>query len=260
MLLRDLPLLFFLIAMSFIFVIEEDWATVIPAIALTIWLLARALRKVPQAKVTAAGIEKDHGPVTPFGSILRVVRDGRERPATVVTPDGQEDLSLADKDLVKLSRTSLNRWMIEDQKITVTAGEVGQELQITYEPQGKFSINCTELEDYFYWFLFAGLILGYLYGWGFKAMLSALVAYLLFFRLPLVFHEVQLSVVGDRIILRDEHLREYILRFADIAAVEKGLFRVKVTAKSGEVLYFPQGFVLLPELIEELAGSLADRK
>jgi len=47
--------------------------------------------------------------------------------------------------------------------------------------------------------------------------------------------------------------KEHFVKYSDIAKVEKGMFRTKLTTKSGEILYFPQACFLLPELITELS-------
>lgn len=42
------------------------------------------------------------------------------------------------------------------------------------------------------------------------------------------------------------------LSFDEITLVDKGLYRIKITTKSGEVLYFPKACYMLVELINEL--------
>jgi len=47
--------------------------------------------------------------------------------------------------------------------------------------------------------------------------------------------------------------KEHFVKYSDIANVEKGIFRTKVTIKNGEIIYFPQACFLLPELITEFS-------
>jgi hypothetical protein len=224
------------------------------------------LRKARVAVVTAVGLAVGAGPVIPYAEIDRIVSEGGGFPSVVFSANSRKKLHIQGKDFAKLARTSLNRWSIKGEKITVTPCEPGQGPVIEYSRLGKYATYRLEMPAM--WLFYLALILfviglavpsgdelelaGYL-GAGLAVLIVILEVVIAFYR------KVQVSIIGDRIILKDENLREHILRFGDIAAVEKGLFQIKVTDKNGEVLHFPQGFVLLPGLIEELAGPPADR-
>ncbi len=225
------------------------------------------LRKAKAAGITAAGLAVDTEPVIPYAYIDRIISEGGGFPSVVFSDKGRREFHIEGKDYVKLARTSLNRWDIKGEKVTLTPGDAGQYPVIEYSRLGKYATYRLDMPKM--WLFYLALfffVIGFAAPDGDEFVLAgdlgagvAVLIIVLELTIP-IFKKVQLSVVGDRIILTDENLREHVLRFADIIAVEKGLFRIKVTAKNGEILYFPRGFVLLPELIEELAGPLANRK
>lgn len=68
------------------------------------------------------------------------------------------------------------------------------------------------------------------------------------------YKKMSVTLTENDITVNDEHSAERILPLADVAKVERGFFRTRVTAKNGVVLHFPRACYLLPEMIEEFAG------
>lgn len=250
------PWAFPLIALTYISISKGEWITAAIIVTLLLSTLACSLQKVNKATVCTTDLEDETGTVIPFETVVRIVRNGDNVPAVIVTANGETELKIADKDFAKLAKTNLTCWAVDGKKITASVGEESQALQISYTPQGKYSTYKNKFDFFFVYLAPVAFFLGYLYKLELLsfAAVAAGVCYWLFFKFLNVFREVELSVLGDTILLKDENLVEHRLKFGDIAAIDQGFFRVKVTAKDGRVFHFPQGFVLLPELIEELAS------
>ena len=90
-----------------------------------------------------------------------------------------------------------------------------------------------------------------------KLLFRASLICILLFCILIYYRRVKVSVEGDRVLLK-RGKQEENFRFCDVAGMEKGFFQVKVTAKDGQVFFFPRGCILLPEIIEDFAG-LAER-
>lgn len=249
------PWAFPLIALTYLSISKGEWITAVIIVTLLLCTLTCSLQKVNKATVCTTGLEEENGAVIPFETVVRIVRNGDNVPAVIVTASGETELKIADKDFAKLARTNLNRWAVDGKKITASAGEESQALQINYTPQGKYSTYNSKFDFFFVYLAPVAFFLGYLYKLELLsfAAVAAAVCYWLFFKFLNAFREVELSVLGDTVLQKDENLVEHSIKFGDIAAIEQGIFQVKVTTKDGRALRFPQGFVLLPELIEELA-------
>ncbi|MDT8900716.1 hypothetical protein [Anaeroselena agilis] len=236
---------------------QGDWIRSLVFIAALLFILGWYLRKVNKVTVSTVGLEEDDGSFIPFESVIRIDRDNDYDPVIITTATGEKQRKIADRELAELAGTTLNQWAVDGKMITVTPGEAGQSLKINYAPRGKYCLYRGNLDFFVVNLSTAVVFLGYLCGLQnvSLAAMAAGVCYWLFFKFLNVFREVEMSVLGGTIILKGENLVEHRLKFGDVAAIERGIFQVKVTAKDGQVLRFPQGFVLLPELIEEFASE-----
>lgn len=226
-------------------------------------IVKRIIRRAEVAKVAETGLEMEKGAVIPFNAIERIVRDGGGFPSVVFAADSQEIVHFPDREFVRLARTRLNRWTlvpdswtVEPENITVTPSEPEQELTVEYGVGGKYrtfrlSTSVTRL-SYLAFFLLVVSAPPRIY------YLVLAIPYLIFEIILPAYKKVHVSVAGDRIMLVDENKVEHILKFGDIAAVEKGFFQIKVSAKNVEVIYFPQRCLLLPALIQDQSGCKAD--
>ncbi len=237
---------------------ELEWLLGLSTVTLIIlgWVYW-SLRKARRGTIAVSGIGLENGSLIPYECIDRIVCEGDGFPSTVFTENGELNLHIVDGEFAKLARTNLNQWAVKAEKVTVTAGEPGQTLRISYKPRGKYCTYRLGKQQSIILFVLCTLLpIEMFFKLGLATVfLVAGLSFLLFFRFPIIYRNNELSVCGDTILLKDENLVEHRLNFGDIAAIEQGIFQVKVTAKDGRTLYFPQGFVLLPELIEELAGK-----
>lgn len=69
------------------------------------------------------------------------------------------------------------------------------------------------------------------------------------------YKEVEVTIEGRNVRLRDENLVDHNIEFNEVDRVEIGLLRTKITAKDGRVVFFPQALFLLPEFVELYAVS-----
>jgi hypothetical protein len=237
---------------------ELEWLIGLSTVALIILgLVYWSLRKARKGTVTASGIGLESGSFIPYAFIDKIVREGDGFPSTVFTENGDINLHIADGEFAKLARTSLNQWAVKAEKVTVTAGEPGQTLRISYKPRGKYCTYRLGKQESIILFVLCALLPIKIF-FELELAMVTLVAglgFFLFFYFPIIYRKNGLSVIGDTILLKDENSLEHRLQFGDIAGIKQSIFRVKVTTKDGRTLYFPQGFVLLPELIGEFASE-----
>lgn len=219
------------------------------------------LRRARFAKVAAGGLELADGTVIPFAATDRIVNEGDGFPSVVFSADIREKVRITGKDFISLAFTRLNQWVVEKEELTVTPGEPGQEFSVKYSRRGKY--GTTRLDRYINWVTLAVLFLT-LVGpdaTGLEELKQAVFILLVLVLLILAFKpviplykKIRVSVTSDGIVLVDENKVERTLKFRDITAVAEGFFQIKVTTKTGDVYYFPQGCVLLSELIKDQAG------
>ncbi|MDR3563362.1 MAG: hypothetical protein P4N59_18275 [Negativicutes bacterium] len=162
-------------------------------------------------------------------------------------------------DIIKLLsvRPAWNQWHVTNWIIKIAPGQPGEELRVNYAPRGayargNFALFLAAVPAGLLLMLLAALTLVMQYSF-LKVMLFLVVVFVAWFGVPGIW-QVEVSVTADGVTLQNKKGREHFLAFADIAKIERGFFRTKVTAKDGAVLHFPRACYLLPDLIEELAG------
>ncbi|MDR3563375.1 MAG: hypothetical protein P4N59_18340 [Negativicutes bacterium] len=208
--------------------------------------------------------KKPRGKVTPWG--IRIVGRTGEIPiaeikkiyhkdwqTVIETADGEAKTRLPVSELVTLSNGRLNEWRITENSLVIVPEASEKPFRSVYAPIGKYAVNPSVMSWLFalgyLLFIFRDVILqGIEYSIAYFILL--LVAQFFFRR----YKPFTVTLDDTGLTLQDEKGRQQSLAFAEVAQVEKGIFRTTVTAKDGEVLHFPRGCYLLPELIEELAG------
>lgn len=69
------------------------------------------------------------------------------------------------------------------------------------------------------------------------------------------YKEVEVTIEGRNVRLRDENLVDHRIEFDDVDKVKLGLLRTEITTKDGRVVYLPQALFLLHEFVELFAVS-----
>ena len=175
--------------------------------------------------------------------------------------DERDGVYIDATDIVRyLTRSPLNQWYISRLHVTMSRGMNGEGLQISYGPLGKYAWS----ENIFYGvclFLFLELLVLGLW----KVLLCLIGLVVLLLVVLHVYEQVKVTLTNESITLVERvnpiwlclwskmDPKEHCIKYGEIAKVEKGIFRTKVTTKQGEIIYFPQACFLLPELITALS-------
>lgn len=173
----------------------------------------------------------------------------------IITNGMKEEMSLNRRELIKLLDTRLNKWFIDYDTYSIEPGNGG--MHIKYAPVGKYAFGSSSvlvLKILSYMVLPVFWLLSE-YTWiSFSQLLMPAISVLLVLVLWRKYKMVAVELDDQGITLEEQGGKKQFLHFADVLSVEKGLFRILVTTKAGQSLYFPAALQLLPELIEELAG------
>lgn len=181
-------------------------------------------------------------------------------PDTKVTvSDGSEELELCvhGKSLIPLIGTRLNQWSIKEELFSIKTSD-SDKIFIKYSPIGKYAwpLSYEAIDCYIVLIAFVGetAIFEDIYHSLLIPLLVIFAVKFLIFTGLMHCQKVQIILTDDKIEILDSQGVENSIEVSDVAKVEKGIFRVKVTGKSGWVTYLPRGCYLLPELITELTG------
>jgi hypothetical protein len=215
------------------------------------------MRNAGRGRVSANMLEMENGAPIPLANVEKIVSEGWGFPAVVFAAGDQINMHIPRSDLVKLAKTRLNQWTVGDREIiTLTPAEPGQELQISYSARGAYEIyKSARLAIWFIALLSCPLLSD---AFGFTSWLIAFFAYTAVLVILPHFDPVEASVAGDTVSWK-LYGKEETFRLSDVASLQRRLFHISVTTENGDVFRFPRAFVLLPELIEELAAPLAGR-
>jgi hypothetical protein len=173
----------------------------------------------------------------------------------VSSPAGLIEICLTDEELSKLAKTRLNDWSIstmwdmDTKLVMVTPGLPGKGISIFYKEVGRYAPSpylISRLGVPIFGITILGLFLNLFDAIGFMVIM-AVFAVMCF---GPVFYQRVLVTLDDRGILLRGGDSERFLPFTEVVKVDKGLFRVKVTAKSGEIFYFPKACYLLADFIK----------
>ncbi|WP_371363627.1 hypothetical protein SRRS_45070 [Sporomusa rhizae] len=160
----------------------------------------------------------------------------------------------------RLTRSPLNQWCISRLNVTMSQGMSGKGLNISYRPLGKYSWWENTFFRFCLFFFLELLIMGF---WKPLLGLIGLVALLII--VLHIYEQVKVTLTNEGVTLVERvnpiwlclwskmDPKEHFVKYSDIAKVEKGIFRTKLTTKNGEIIYFPQACFLLPELITEFS-------
>ena len=157
-----------------------------------------------------------------------------------------KEFCLGHRDIISLLRTSLNQWSLNRWSVfSISAGVPDAAMNVRYTV-GKLGANGFEIALVF------GLILCGSIGLIPKDYLFSLAVVILI--ISKIYPKISVRLDSTGVSLVEGSGAEKYMALADVAKVEKGIFRTKVAAKDGQVLYFPQSCYLFPELIREFAG------
>lgn len=207
---------------------------------------------LPRGVVTRDGILLiKKNAVIPFQNIEKINMDDKGI-AVLQTAAGETEVLIDEWDMVKLPRAGFTSWSIDKKSAVIARGPAEAELYAEYSPTGKYANKHFSLI-----LAFAAAVCMFIL---LCIQVVGLGAFMV--SLPLVFSfvfiidyhkEVVVTIEHNGIKLKDEHLVEHFMSFAEIYTVEKGRMRTKLTAKDGRVMHLPRTLYLLPEFIEEYA-------
>ena len=209
-------------------------------------------RTAREGIVTMEGLNIGSDTVITLDKVEQIINEGGGYPSVIFAAGGRKRIRFSKAQYAKLAKTRLNQWVIDCDKVEVTAGEQGQELTVKYSRQGKY--NTLRLETVNSLVLIAAVILYLVSHENGYISLSLLLITGFIHSVIDMYKRVQVEIEGDKIRIIDGNKTERSFRFSAVDKVEKGIFQTKITTKSGEVFYFPQACLMLPELIEEFEG------
>lgn len=177
---------------------------------------------------------------------------------TAADAEKEAEFCVTGKSLIPLIRTRLNQWSINKDSFSIKPAKAMESMIIEYAPIGRYAWPLSYLTVD--WFIVLMTIVGTSYGLrGFYRPLLIplgvlLVIKLLFGKGLELYRKIRIRLTPNEIMMINAQGIEYSMAFSEVTRVEKGFFQVKLTGKSGQVIFLPRGCYLLPELIEELAG------
>lgn len=232
---------------------KEEWYTIATIIMTGGWLLYReySKRQVTQGTVTQDGVRFYKSDVIiPFQKIAEITAE-RNDTAVISTFEGEAEVRLSGRELVKLAEAGFMRWSIVNNKAHIRPGLEEDAFYATYSPTGKYA-GSAFIQSTVAVSLCAMIILFFIGEPG-LVFIPGIICLLLILGID-DYKEVEVTIEGHKMRLRDENLVDHNIGFDEVDWVEIGLLRTKITAKDGRVFFFPRALFLLPEFVELFAG------
>ncbi|MDR3564428.1 MAG: hypothetical protein P4N41_25735 [Negativicutes bacterium] len=174
----------------------------------------------------------------------------------VSSPEYLIEICFDDKDITKLAKTGLNNWSVstmwdmDTPLLTITQGSSSETISISYNEIGRYALS-PYLLSLLGFPVFALAIFGLFLGlYGALVFLGMIALFAAVCFVPAFYHKVLVRLDGKGVLIKDD-ISERFLPFSEVATVDKGFFRIRVTTKNGEVFCFPKACYLLAELIKE---------
>jgi hypothetical protein len=166
-------------------------------------------------------------------------------------------ISVDEREVLRLIKAGFGNWTIgtaflsNKNRFVIKPSSSDVTKHIEYDTVGRYAFSPDTIL-----FLILFFVLGSSVVYSFRLINVWLLTGLLFtpylFFIPSYIAKIQVTIDGKGIIVKDtDGMR--VLPFADIKLVEKGFYRVKITTKSGELIYFPRACYMLAELIKEFS-------
>lgn len=175
----------------------------------------------------------------------------------VYTSVGCLIIAVDECEVVKLIRVGLGNWAIRTRflsnknRFVISRCAPDMPKHIEYDAVGRYAFSPDAVL-----FLILFFVLGSSVAYSFGLISVWFLLGLLFtpylFLLPTFFAKVKVVLNENGIMMKDADGMQF-LPFEEIASVEKGLHRIRITTKSGELLYFPRACYMLAELIKEFS-------
>lgn len=229
---------------------QDEWYTMAMIIMTGGWLLFReySKRQVTQGIVTLEGVRLiKNDEIIPFQKIAEITAEHNDT-AVIHTFEGESEVSLSERELVKLAEAGFMRWSVVSNKVHIRPGLGEDAFYATYSPTGKYAGSCFLLLTIAV-SLCSAMIIIFFTGDPGLIFIPGVICLLLILGID-DYKEVEVTIEGNKVRLRDENLVDHHIEFDDVDKVEKGLWRTKITAKDGRVVFFPRTLFLLPEFIE----------
>lgn len=166
-------------------------------------------------------------------------------------------ITVSERDVFQLIRTNLCNWVIgtavRDNKylLTIRPCNPGIPKLITYDAVGRYAFSLDVLINLLLFFVL-GASMVYSFGLINVWLLTGLLFTPYLFLIPSYIAKIQVTIDEKGIIIKDTDDMRF-LPFAEIKLVEKGFYRIKITTKSGELIYFPRACYMLAEFIKEFS-------
>lgn len=232
---------------------DTEWLGALTIFLLGLWFFVYKYRLmvISQGEVTQEGIRLVKlNKIVPFHDIEKIDYVGEKSVAYIHTTGKTILARLGAQEILKLPGFGLNKWSISKKDVTISK-ELGTErFSASYSPMGKYADNKFLSNTLF---VVCWVIIFLVYSdTAPEYIIAGFLIILLLFGIDQC-KKVVATMDRGGIKLRDENLIEHCMSFDEVEKMEKGLFRTKVSAKDGRVIYFPQALFLWTELIEKYA-------
>ena len=233
---------------------NDEWFGAVTIFLLGLWFFIYKYRLmvIGRGEVTQEGIRLVKlNKIVPFHDIEKIAYVGEKSVAYIHTAGEIILARMGAREILKLPEFGLSQWSIKKEDITISKGLGTEGFSASYSPMGKYA-NKKFISNTFLVACWGVIFLVY------SEVINAMCLIAPFFLLLLLlgianYKEVVATMDGCGIKLKDENLVEHCMAFDEVEKVEKGLFRTKVSAREGRVIYFPQALLLWTELVEKFA-------
>jgi hypothetical protein len=172
-------------------------------------------------------------------------------------------ITVNEREVFKLIRTRFCNWTIgtaiRDNKYLLAIRPCNPRIPklITYDAVGRYAFSLDVLINLLLFFVLGASVV-YSFGLINVWLLTGLLFTPYLFFIPSYIAKIQVTLDENGIMMKDAEETRF-LPFNEIALVEKRLHHIRVTTKSGELVYFPRACYMLAELIKEFSKEEQQR-
>lgn len=239
------------IALLLTFILSKIIAFCFPssgALSYLVWLLypiilrrlSRYISNRKRGVVTPTGLKRYNSDTEITFDMIESIT-GAQGLQNIVTANTSAEIYLPKQEIVKLSKTPLNNWTINNYSINIIPAMAGEFLSITYSPVGKYTFN---LMPMLYIFVVSSIFFMHsVYGL-FIPILGIVIYYSLqkYSLITVRIHDGGVSIIEKR--------NEIFISFSDIQTVKKNMFYTRINTKDKRAFILPKRCLYLFELLE----------
>jgi len=212
------------------------WIIVLPILS---YLLNRYGSNRKRGVVTPIGLKKyNQNTEIAFDTIESIT--GAQGGQNIFTANASVEIYLPKQEIVKLSKTLLNSWIINNHSISILPAMPGKLLTITYSPVGKYTFNFITM----LYILFAIEILFVRSAYLIMPILGMGIFFILqkYSQITVRIHDGGVSII--------EKSNEVFISFSDIQTVKKKMFYIRIYTKDKKSFILPKQCLYLYDLLE----------